>query len=947
MLWPDADILVSRRNLRQALSSLRHALEPAPMPTGSVVRSIHDSVQLNTDTVTSDVAEFESLVEQSRRADEPERALALLSDAVQLYKGDLLPGFNDDWIWPERLRLEDLYLSALSRLSDGEDADEAIAHLRIGIIREPFNEEWHQKLIKRYLEVGWPDKALDQFAELELALSESFGQRPSEESRRLAERAHRDLKGQNRPIHRDFSSAVRSKPDEIKVVLPHFANRYFGRDTEIKTICKALEESGSRLVTILGPAGVGKTRLSVQCATGIAERMPWNIWFVPLADRFKSSEIFEAIIAAMAPQNGGVEAEVARIAELTEGRMTLLVLDNLEQIAEDVGEYVAQLLDQAPNIVCLASSRQALQISAEQVIAIEPLPLPTEGQTKIPELAAIPSIQLFIDRCQTIRPDLQFNERNSSAIVTLCSRLDGLPLAIEIAAGLSNSFSPAQMVDHMPVKQTGLTSRRRDVPARHKSLRAAIDWSFYLLTPDLQTLFRQLCVFRGGFTLESVSEVCHFTTTGCKANLEATLEALQGLQERSLVMSQPSESGQAPRFSMLTAFREYAEDLHTDEELIAIRELHAEYFVRQAAPDRPFTSIDEQTSRHLAIELDYENYISALEFSLAGGLLERCVRLLGILSTRWLTRGPKVAERKIIRQIAEERGLCRLDAALRVQLQRMLGTTFIRSGEYEAAYEACQRATKIAQDEGDRLLLATCYSGLAVCAGFLGRLDECLGLNERVLALVGSDDLSLAERSYLGIGSVHWNFRRFAEASAMFDKARAVSVKLRGGEPDAMIVSNQARVALDLGRAGESLRLAHEAIRISRRLHDDFSLAVALTVVSHYHLYQKNLEAAVATNLEALEKCRQGDFPFFVLQCLRNQALFWIEMDRFEAATTLLAATSEMDNSQRSMDVEDEQETIARIKRNLTPLKFENAWAKGLAMDRVEAIRFVYRATLD
>ncbi len=937
MFWPNSDTSLARKNLRQALSSLRHVLEPAPMPLGSVLLSKHDSVQLNPEAINTDVFKFEQLIRESRKEEQG----ALLSQAVQLYKGDLLPGFNDDWIWSERIRLEDLYLSALSRLSEIEPPDVAIGHLRTAVSREPFNEEWHIRLIERYLQIGRAQRAVDQFNELENALRDNFGQRPSANSRALFERA-RQLLGDPVPlIQAQDRIPATSKPPTPIVRLPFVADRYFGRTDEAHLVCSQLENGSSRLVTIMGPAGVGKTRLSIECAKLLSQRQSWNIWFVPLAERFNASEIYEVIIAAMDPQHRVSSSELSRIGELTGGQPTLLVLDNLEQIADHAGSYVARLLAENPNISCLASSRQPLQIAAERVVPIEPLPLPQLGVTELAQLVEFSSIQLFLDRCQSIRPDLQLNVRNASAIASLCIQLDGVPLALEIAAGLSNNFSPNQMLNNLPVRQTELASRRRDKPERHRSLRAAIDWSYDILSPDLQKLFLRFSVFRGGFTLDAAWKVCAYEWSEELDSLGACIEAIRSLQEKSLVRSQAEQSEQEPYYSMLTAFREYAEDHLSADELVLLRDRHAQYFASKAAPDRPFSCVKEQTALHLSVERNVDNFTSAIEFSLSKGNLERCILLLGILSIRWLVRGPTIIERRLIRDIANQSGLSQLSAPLRVQFQRMLGTTYIRSGDYEQAYDACSLAVEVAKREGDDTLLATCFSGLSICAGYLGRLEESLSLNERVLSLVGRDNLSLTERSYLGIGSVLWNEGRLAEASNAFDRARTVSVNLRGGEPDVLIVINQARVALDLGRHKESFRLAHEAIRISRRLQDDFSLAVVLTVVSRYHQVVGNFEAALATNLEALEKCQQGDFLFWILQCLRNHALIWVDMGQYQEATTLLAATHETFDSQRSIDKGDVDRALDTIRAAIPKAQFEASWAKGLAMGRQEAIRFV------
>jgi non-specific serine/threonine protein kinase len=493
------------------------------------------------------------------------------------------------------------------------------------------------------------------------------------------------------------------------------------------------------------------------------------------------------------------------------------------------------------------------------------------------------------------------------------------------------------MVRHLPLNITELKSRRRDLPERHRSLKAAIDWSYQSLSPNLQSLFLDLCAFRGGFELDSLTQVCL-----PDSDLTQAWESLNSLLERSLVRLAPSEESQSPRFRLLMAFREFAVEHIPSQRLSEVKERHANYFARQSN-DEPFRSVQEQTARHLAIELDYDNYLAAVEFSLKCDDLERAVSLLQILATRWLTRGPRSAETNLIKEMANHPDAQSLSVTARVKLLRMLGTTYIRTGNYLAAYQACTEAVQIAESVGDRELLATCYSGLSVCAGFLSRLQECLELNQKVLDLVGDENLVLAERSYLGIGSALWNFGELDRAAESFNRARQISEKLRGGEPDALIVINQARVAVDQNRLDEGFRLAHEAIRTSKRLHDDFTLAVAMTVVSRYHSQRQNFEAASATNLEALQRFKQGDFVYWILQCLRIQALIWIEQKRYAEAATLFAASSELTSSERRFDSEEDRKALETIQSALTPNEYETAWARGLMMERGEAVHLAFR----
>lgn len=927
VLWPEADDATARRNLRQALSSLRNVLEPVPWPAGSVLVTHHDRLQLRPETLTTDIALFESAAEQGRIARDPD----LLRRALDLYKGDLLPGFFEDWVWSQRLRLEDLYLSSLRVLAELEDTEGAIGPLRKGAIREPFEEKWHLELMRRYLKLGSPERALAQYADLQDVLADSFGLPPSAEAKSLAARA-RAMQALG-PETRPSAIVPAMPPPRRKVVLPVFANRYFGREAQIELVCEFVADRGARLVTVLGPAGVGKTRLTVRCGAEIAERKEWNVWFVPLADRLNAREIPDAIVAAIEPRQAAAEDPLSSIADLLQGRPTLLVLDNAEQIADEAGPWVASLLERIPNVACLVSSRQPLQIAMEQVVPLEPLPVPRDVAMDLQALAAIPSVQLFLDRCQALRPDLRLTERNAAAVAELCSRLEGLPLAIEIVAGLAGAFSPVQMLHHLPERLNELTRRGKDVPDRHRSLRAAIDWSYEWLAPELRRHFWQLSVFRGGFTADAAVVV---TGNG------DVLEQLLSLQERSLIFRATTEEGRPPRFSMLVAFREYAEEHADPEALRQARDRHATYFASRQLPARPFTSPGELEAHHRIVEEEIDNIFAAIEFSLAEAELGRAVQLMEILAARWPSRSVNVTERRLVRAILAHTSFPNLDARSQTSVLRMTGTTHIRSGDYDEAYRTVQRAVAIAEADGSPDLIATTLSGLSICTAYQGRQDETLALCRQVLQLVGPEPSSLAERSYLGIGSIMASRHEYADAAAAFERARAISARLRGGEPDPLIVTNQARIALDQGRMGEALRLIYDAIRISRRVQGIFTLAVALMVLTRYHLRLGNLDAAKATNLEALDKFRQGDFHSFVLQSLRMYGLVLAQGEDPKAGVTLFAATEEVSALDSELDPDGGPTgAMERLRRELPSMDVERAWAQGVGMDRRTAVRFV------
>jgi predicted ATPase len=874
---------------------------------------VGDSIQLNSTHVETDVQELQELAAGARKTRDREALLR----ARELYAGELLPGFTEEWILLERLRLEDLYLSLLRMSARGEEPEEAIAQLQVALAQDPLDERLHIEVMRRYLALGARDRALDQYERLKSALEQSFGRAPSPEATQLAARARMSA-NEGVPVPSDIpDQPSRESP---RVSLPVQSNRFFGRTRETQELLEKLEDPDTRLLTVLGPAGVGKTRLTSEVATRVAGELGWDAWFVPMAERFNAGELGEAILTAIEPNRTRHENEAERLGQLTRDRRSLVVLDNLEQIAEDAGAILKPLLLAAPNVVILASSRQPLNVAEERLYPIEPLPLGGGFDS--------PSMQLFIDRCRAVRPDLRISPRNAEAIASLCARVDGMPLAIEIVAGLGSTLSPTQLVNHLPDHITGLESRRKDVPDRHRSLGAAIDWSYGYLDPQLQAVFRGLSVFRGGFTVDAIQEIC---------SPRNPFQAIQSLVERSLALCLPEQEGLPPRFSLLVAFREYGAERLTADEMHELRERHAEFYLRLAPPNRPFWSIEEQTAAHAAIEAEYDNLTSAIEFSLDEGNLDRCIGLLQVLSVRWLSRGPRATERRLIAAISNNGGLDQLRPELRVQVKRMRGTTFIRSGDYQAAYDACREAVRIAEDTQDLPLLATCYSGLSVCAGYLSRFEECLELNRQVLQLVGDQDLILAERSHLGMGSVLLSYGRLDEAAEALSEARRISQALRGGEPDALIVVNQARVALDRGKPDHALALVGEAMRISKRLHDEFTLAVALTVLCRCQMLAGDFTAAIATNLAALERCVQGDFPFFVELCLRTHARLWAEQRPRPEAVTLAVSVADA----QALPESDEQVALQKLQAQLMPEEFELARARGLGMTLNAAVQMV------
>jgi predicted ATPase/DNA-binding SARP family transcriptional activator len=956
-LWPEVDDAVLRRNLRQALSSLRHVLEPPPVGFGTVLQAEQERLRLNPDLVSTDVAEFEAAVANARRSggDAQRREL---TRAVSLYTGDLLIDFQEDWILQERLRLEDLYLFSLRGLVEhcraAGDLDEAIRYLEIAVEREPYSEDAAIRLMSAQMEAGRASDAVREFDRLRHELGEHFGEEPGSAARAIWQKAKAlNATGTAARVSREPSEEpepalpqpLPPQPPQSQqtVSLPVQLTRLCGREEEIDRTVDHFVRRKAALVTIVGPAGMGKTRLSVEAARRLAETHPWNVRFLGLADLVSGPMVMDAVLDAFNARRSGRPDPLERLQEAVgaEGN-ELLVLDNAEHLIEDVAEIASQLMARVSGLKLLVTSRQPLRLAGEHLVGLHPLPVPNMGTgsqhvtaEEVAELARSAGVQLFVDRCQMVRPDFQLTTRNARAVAAICARLDGMPLAIELAAGLSGSFSPAQMAVQLQSRLTQIASRRRDLPHRHRSLRAAIDYSVETLPHHLQLLFAQLSVFRGGFTPEAAAAVC---------SVDGDIASdLWELTERSLLRVESSDDDPDLRYRLFESFREYGEEQLDSEDLVALRYRHAAYY--QSLPSALGTpsSFEERTMWHHRMETEFDNFIAALNFRYVSDDFEACIALLGGLSGTWSSRGPRTIERSFIRRLAENASGESIAPEARILLLRMLGTTYIRTAEYASAYEACRAALAAAEAAQMPNQVVICKLGMATCAGYLGNLEECLELGEWALKVLPEEDLVLRGRAWLGVGAVRWGQGRIPEAQTAFFAAAQLSARARGGEADVLILNNLARVSLDLGHFEEAMVRLGEVMRICERLNDEFGRAISLSLVGRYHWLRGQVAAALANGKEAILKFREMDFLHYSLVSIFQHALAVVDSGEWEAGASLLAATHGIGKQARLPDLQDHDRAVASIRKHLSESAFERAWARGLAMSTEEAFRLALK----
>ncbi|MBX3120206.1 MAG: hypothetical protein KF784_14165 [Fimbriimonadaceae bacterium] len=608
LLWPDGDPIAIRNRLNQAVSSLRRQLHPPGVAQGSILVADHHTVSLNAAIVTVDVIEFMDCVKSAKEETDEGQKLAHLIKAASLYKGDLLDGYYEEWAFGERLRLNDLYANILNGLvrlfAANGDIDNAIEAGSKLLLVDPTEEKYHNHLIRLYIAAGRPKAAIAQYEELVRSLA-TLDLTPTETAVTLRQEAEDLLgKGAEEEVvtiseQKGRLDAVSARFKTVQPGLPRFYTRFIGRDEELNSIDSQLNGQ-IRLLSLTGMGGSGKTRLAVEAAWKAAERFENRVGFVSLVDTVASDEVPDVIARELSVPSNSSSGIERLIDYLSDFPNYLLVLDNLEHLADQDLSCIARLLLAVPNLSILATSRQTLNIDGEHTLPLLPLAIPCmTPATTLEELSVNPSIELFVNRAQSVRQDFQLTDRTAEALVDLCRRLEGIPLAIELAAAWARSMTASQMLDQVSAHYDRLESRRKDINPRHRSVRAAIDGSYAMLEPELQSAFQRLSIFHGGWTHDAAAHVCPDSDIGA---------ALQAIEEQSLIIADPTVEGM--RFRMLETLQTYAQDQVSPSVKTETGWLHAEYFADLVTRARTMVG---GTGIHL-VEPDYANVATALSW---------------------------------------------------------------------------------------------------------------------------------------------------------------------------------------------------------------------------------------------------------------------------------------------------------------------------------------------
>jgi predicted ATPase/DNA-binding SARP family transcriptional activator len=810
LLWPDLGAEAAANNFYQALHAARQALArqgqtcppAALLPLQRQVLTLHTAGSL-----WVDVGAFEAAAMTAHRT----RDLADYAAALALYTGELLPEDRyEDWAAGRREALHETFLALLvgaARQQEARGDYPAAAALLVRFLAaEPAREEAHVGLMRLYALQGQRAQALRQYAHLRTLLRQELDVEPDTASQQL----YHEILARQFPV--GVAPATPPPPAGARHNVPASPTSFVGRTRELAEVTRLLDTV--RLLTLSGAGGCGKTRLALAVAARVlaAATYPGGVWLVELAALTEPALVPRVVAAALGVREEPGRSLSATLSVALRATPTLLILDNCEHLGAACAALVGTLLGACPQLRVLATSRERLHLPGELTWPVPPLALPeVDYSLSLEALARCEAVQLFLARAQLVQPDFTLTSQNATAVVEICRRVEGIPLALELAALRVPVLAVEQLAARLGDALRVLTGGDRTVAPRQQTLRATLDWSYGLLAASERRLLRRLAIFAGGWTVEAAEAIGRADDPAA----ETVLDLLAHLAEKSLVLVEVH--GDAVRYRMLETVRQYSEAQlrSAPEEIAPACARHAAYYLALAEQAEPALTGREQDVWLVRLEREHDNLRAALRWLLEAGQAELGLRLGGRLWRFWQTKGYFAEGRRWLAALLDQAGA----VARSMERAKVLfgaGRLAYVQGDYPPARALLAESLTIARDWDDRELIAGALIQLGHLAFVQGDTAEARARYEESLATgrVGGWDHS------------EW----------------AIGIAL----------TSLGKVAFGQDDAASGQRLYEQALAIFRQLGDTINIADARAYLGQMAFARGDLPAARARYTESL-----------------------------------------------------------------------------------------------
>lgn len=678
--------------------------------------------------------------------------------------------------------------------------------------------------------------------------------------------------------------------------LPAQPTELIGRKTELADVMNLLNSERVRLVTLTGPGGIGKTRLALQASAELIERFVDGVYFVDLAPVRDPDSVATTIAQTLGLRETSDRAPLDELKRQLREKKILLFLDNFEQVTS-AATMVVNLLQECPHLNLLVTSREALHVRGEHVLPVPPLALPKIDlkKTSIEQLSQYEAVRLFIERAQAAKPDFTVTNANAPAVAEICWRLDGLPLAIELAAARIRLFSPQAILERLGRRLKLLRDGARDLPIRQQTLRDAIDWSYELLDPGEKRLFELLSVFTGGGSFEAVEAIAHEIESLNETEIDI-FEGLVSLVDKSMIRQTDLESGES-RLIMLETIREFAtEKLEDDPEFnLVARRAHADFYASFTQRQWERMTRNEREAAFKELVSDIENVRTAWGYWVEERDLENLGKFVDALWLLYDARGWYHATvdltndlLNVLSSTPSTPELAQQEIVLRTSLARALLAIKGYTPEVEEAYT---RALELTESVGEMSQLYPVLRGLFSFYTFQAKLDKAAPIGEKILELAernDDDNMRIEGHFVLGAGlaftgNVKLGLEHLEKGISYIDPERYVSSRFRiGNYPGIASYVTSSLILWGIGYPDQALKRANEAVDLSKKVNHPYSLAYALFHNSFLHYWRRETELSLRRAEEVLDVAEKHELQIWhaVGICLRGVGI--ARLDRAE-----------------------------------------------------------------